>query len=183
MMPRVLRRLRPQFQCTLITRQDSAYVEERLRANISGAWFFRSGDLPLLGKLTPPHFKVDVNTFDDRASTNFFGVLERAEDGTRIRAHAQPGELGILIPLFGLGFMSWVFFVKRFPDQPWWFAAIGLVALTIVYLVRLYEVQTFWRDVNNIVETLEYILEAEVVSRSHDLSGREIEEGGTDPRP
>ncbi len=52
-------------------------------------------------------------------------------------------------------------------------AAAGTIIITL--LIRAYEVRGFWENVNDILGTLNHILQSEEVSRSHTPTGAPID--------
>lgn len=169
----------PRFRCTLTTCHDYERVVGKLGKNIDSA-LLPSPVNPFYGNLDPPRFTVELTGEDERPRTHLSGTLECGRDHTRINIEAGPGWLGIAIPLIGMGIMaaaSLGFGLDRFDLAASWF----LGTLVVVFVFRYIELRSFWHDVNGILDTLEYILAADIAARSHDVSGSPLD--GPSPFP
>jgi len=171
---RFFRYLLPRFRCELKTSLDCDEVVERLRKNVSTARLFHSNVYPLRGIVAPPKFRVEPNNEGESSGTNCRGWIERGEGFTWLSLSARLGMAGIFIPLFGLGIVSFSAVVSNAARQEYaMLAAAGTIIITL--LIRAYEVRGFWENVNDILGTLNHILQSEEVSRSHTPTGAPID--------
>jgi hypothetical protein len=154
----------PRFRCELTTKLGAEEVEVCLRESISTSWWFHSWKYPFSGTFVAPEFEIQPNMEGEGSGTKITGVVICGEGVTKVQCSALLGMGGILLPLVGFGIiLSGALHGFRF-DQADRIAFSVLGTLALTSLLRWYQVHFFWKEADEMLRTLAYILRAEVVS-------------------
>ena len=159
------------FRCELETKLDPSTVMNRIREKASNdiPWF-KSRVPPFWGTTTTDRFRISDR--DKDPGVVVMGRVEGRNGTTHIAITARSGVVPLIATcIIGAGF-TWGAWHELHPIYPI-LSYLSLVAIPVLLLMlHLRGISEDWEELQHTLDMLNCMINAEIVSRSHDDWGR-----------
>lgn len=167
----IFRAFRPKFSCELSVAMTRDDVTERIRRSLRTGMFRDRIGQPFVGDIGAAIFKIALDARTEDSPIFVEGQIEETDGMSHISIVAKQGMSNTVGP-FLFGFIACLVVMTYFdigvPGRVF-VATIGGTAFAVP--LQRSNVRHFWEGLDDVLVELQYILEASMISRSHNRYG------------